>query len=545
MAQFDYIITTALPYANGPTHLGHLVEHIQADIWVRFQKMNGKTCLYLSGDDAHGTPIMLSSQKNNQSPEEMINAIHKQRLLDFKAFGVSHDHYYTSHSPENKKITHEIFATLQGKGLITTEEIEQLYDAKEKMFLPDRYVKGQCPSCSALDQYGDNCEKCGHTYPATALINPCSVLSNTAPITKKSLHYFFQLPKQKDILTLWLDHVDCQKSVVNKLKEWFSGGLKAWDISRDAPYFGFNIPGEKDKYFYVWLDAPIGYIATLEHYLKTHYPQVPCSTIWGRESDSQIIHFVGKDIIYFHGLFWPAVLAGADYALPSALYAHGFLTINGQKMSKSRGTFITAQQYCAQLSPEYFRYFLASKLNDSIEDIDLSWPDFTEKIHADLIGKFINIPSRCCKFIHQYFNSTLSQAPSDLSLLEHCVSQSMAIQKAYQDRQFSHAIRMIMSLADEINQMISQEAPWTLVKNPDTCEKAHIVCSLALQCFACVANYLAPVMPELTLALEDLLHCSLSTQWWTTYTPLWEKEISPYTHLLKRIDPQATQALSS
>ena len=539
----DLVVTTALPYANGPIHLGHMIEHIQADVWVRFQKMMGRSCLFLSGDDAHGSAIMLSAQKANASPEAYIQAIYDEHVADFADFYIDFDHYHTTHSPENKQLSQDIFLRLQAAQMIEAREVAQAFDQEKQFFLPDRFVKGTCPVCKTPDQYGDNCEQCGATYVPLELLDPKSVLSNTTPISKTSSHLFFTLHKHQQNLLRWLEQTPLQPEVKNKLREWFDGGLKDWDISRDAPYFGFEIPGYPNKYFYVWLDAPIGYMASLQAYCTQH-PQYRFETLWGPDSTTEITHFIGKDILYFHGLFWPAMLTSAQYKLPSTLHAHGFLTLNNQKMSKSRGTFITARRYLDQLPAEYLRYYFASKMHAGIHDIDLNWVEFQQRINSDLIGKVVNIASRCASFIHKYFEGHLGST-LDEKLMAQGIEAGTAIADFYQAKQFNLAISHIMKLADRINQYIADQAPWQKIKDPSQHKAVHEVCTTGLNGFRLLMIYLAPILPVTTQRAAQFMNDETPYLWNDIQSPLCNQSIQPYPRLMERIDDQQISTLQS
>lgn len=507
--QNKIIVTTALCYSNGPFHLGHLVEQIQADIWVRFQRQQGKDCIFLSGEDAHGTAIMLAAEKAALSTEAYLQNILADRLQDLKDFNISFDTYHSTDSIENKDICYEIYDRI--KDHIIKKDIDQLYDTEKNMFLPDRFVKGTCPKCGAENQYGDNCEQCGAFYEPTELINPVSVLSSTTPVIKTSTHFFFNLNKEQDYITQWLQDADIQQQATNKLMEWLKEPLQDWDISRDAPYFGFKIPGYDDKYFYVWLDAPIGYIAALKAFCNTR-KGYDFNQLWW-DNNVPIYHFIGKDILYFHAIFWPAVLNAANLPTPTGIFTHGFLTVNKVKMSKSRGTFITAKEYLSHYPSDALRYYFASKLTNTIQDIDIDWDDFISKINSDLVGKIINIGSRSARIIEKQFNHDINIDPKCTqakSLLEDTFQKGLEIKKLFHDRQFAHAIKIISKCADLCNQYIDQQKPWQLVKDNATINDAHICVSTAFLCFNQIMAYLVPVTPELTAKYSEYLGKDLS-----------------------------------
>lgn len=528
------LVTSALIYANGAPHLGHLVGTIQTDIWVRFQKMQGHDCIFVGGSDSHGTPIMIQAEKLGLSPEELIQKTHNAQVKDFTDFHIDFDNYYFTHSIENQRLVESIFERLQKKGNIAKRTIKQLFDPVKNMFLPDRYIKGECPHCHSQDQYGDNCEVCGKTYLPTELINPYSILSGAKPIEKESEHYFYQLKNDETFLKQWTHQGHLQEQVANKLDEWFKDGLKDWDISRDAPYFGFKMPGTDDKYFYVWLDAPIGYMASFQH-LCQQRSNLVFDEYWRKDSDVELYHFIGKDIIYFHALFWPAILNAADYRTPTAICVNGFLTINGQKMSKSRGTFIHARTYLEHLSPEYLRYYFAIKLTNRIEDLDIHFDDFIQRINSDLVGKFINIASRCASFLNKHFSSTLSKEVN--SELYQIFSQAGdLIAEHYENLNYNQAIRHIMQLADRANQYIDEQKPWALIKN-NQMQEVHEVCSVGMNLFRILMIYLKPVLPETAKKVEQFLNIS-PLQWQDKNHPLFNHTIQAYQPLMTRIDPK-------
>lgn len=536
------LITCALPYANGSLHLGSLVGYIQADIWHRFHKSQGRQSTYVCGSDAHGTPIMINAEKNHMTPEALVTQFHEDHQEDFRAFGVVFDNFHTTHSEENKDLSALIYNRLQEKGDIVSRIIEQAFDPEKKMFLPDRYVKGTCPRCKAPDQYGDSCESCGATYHPTDLIDPRSVLSGAVPIQKKSEHYFFQLKNYTDSLLQWTQQGHLQPQVTNKLKEWFEMGLYDWDISRDEPYFGFTIPGTTDKYFYVWLDAPIGYMASFKQLCQSR-DDLNFDDYWEKDSNTELYHFIGKDIIYFHSLFWPAMLQGAGFRTPTAISAHGFLTINGEKMSKSRGTFIKARTYLNHLPPEMLRYYFATKLGNNLDDLDLNLEDFIQRINSDVVGKVVNIASRTATFINKHFNNQLSTL-HDEKLYDHCVAQGDVIAAHYEDRDFNRAVRVIMELADTINQYINDMKPWQRIKEGENADTTQAICTTALNGFRLLMVYLHPILPAMAQSAETFLQTSLS-DWHSNKTPLLNHTIEAFSPLAQRIDKQAVSDLQA
>ncbi len=541
--QRNILITCALLYANGPIHLGHMVEYIQADIWARFQRMRGHECLYICGNDAHGTPIMITARKLGITPEQLITEIHQQHDQDFKDFNIAFDNFYTTHSPENQQLTNLFYERLQQRGDIVKRTISQAYDPKEKMFLPDRYVKGECPNCGAKDQYGDGCEVCSSTYEPLDLKNPISIISGETPIAKQSEHYFFQQQKYAPFLQSWLKDIKLQEEMQNKLGEWFATGLHEKDISRDTPYFGFKIPGTEDKYFYVWLDAPIGYMASLKNLCERN-KNINFDTYWDIDSKAELYHFIGKDIIYFHAMLWPALLHGAGFRLPTNVYAHGFLTIDGQKMSKSRGTFIKGRTYLNHFNPECIRYYFAAKLNNRVEDLDLNFTDFMQRVNADLVGKIVNIASRCASFIHKYFNGELSERCADKALLEHCINAGDSIAEHFETREFSRAVRTIMELADRANQYIDAEKPWALIKETAKAQHVHEVCSMGLNLFRILMIYLKPILPATAKDTEEFLNIAPMT-WNDRKTILAKHKINPFKPLLQRITEEQITAMKN
>lgn len=534
------LVTSALPYANGHLHLGHLVEHIQTDIWVRTHKMLGHQCISVCGDDAHGTPIMLKAEQMGISPEALTEQMKASHEADFKAFAIAYDSYHTTHSPENQLLASTIYERLQAGGDIVKKTIRQSYDPLKGMFLPDRYVKGTCPKCGAADQYGDNCEACGATYSPIDLIDAVSAISGAKPIEKDSEHYFFDLPRYEQLLKEWTRKGHLQAEVANKLDEWFTAGLKQWDISRDAPYFGFQIPGTTDKYFYVWLDAPIGYMASFKRYCDES--GISFDEFWDKDSSTELYHFVGKDIVYFHALFWPAILAGSGHRTPTAVFAHGFLTVDGQKMSKSRGTFIEARTYLKHLNPEYLRYYFAAKLNGRVDDLDLNFDDFSARVNADLVGKVVNIASRCAGFINKRFDNQLADELSEPALYQELVAMRSDIVDAYVSRDYARAIRQIMDCADRVNQYIDAVKPWVLAKDADRLPEVQSVCTMGLNLFRLLIIYLKPVLPVMAESAEQFLNCEPLT-WDSLDKPLLGKKINNFIPLMVRVEREKIEAV--
>ncbi|NOX07957.1 MAG: methionine--tRNA ligase [Gammaproteobacteria bacterium] len=534
------LVTSALPYANGPIHLGHLVEYLQTDIWVRFQKMRGHQCHYVCADDAHGTPIMLRARREGISPDELIAKSSIEHQQDFAAFGIEFDHYHSTHSPENQELANTIYQRNHDAGHINTRTITQAYDEQENIFLPDRFIKGECPKCGAKDQYGDNCEVCGATYSPTELKNAVSAISGTTPVERDSLHYFFKLADFEPMLRQWTSAGHLQDEVSNKLAEWFEDGLREWDISRDAPYFGFKIPGTEDKFFYVWMDAPVGYMASFKALCDKQ--GLDFDQFWGKDSQVELYHFIGKDIIYFHSLFWPAMLSGAGFRTPTAIFAHGFLTVNGKKMSKSRGTFIKASTYIKHLNPEYLRYYFSAKLNNGIEDIDLNLEDFTQRVNSDLVGKVVNIASRCAGFIKKRFNGKLSPDCSEPALYEEFVQARESIAERYEQREYSRAMREIMALADRANQYIDDKKPWVLAKEEGKDDEVQAVCSMGINLFRILMSYLKPVLPMMATKAETFLNIQ-PMEWEQITDPLLAHSINKFKPLMTRIDTESINAM--
>lgn len=528
------LVTYALPYANGSLHLGHLVGFIQTDIWVRFQKMRGANCIYVCGCDSHGTPIMIQADKAKITPEKMVEQIREEQQSDINDFLIGLDNYYTTHSPENQELVETVFERHMKQNNIHKRTIKQAFDPEKQMFLPDRLIKGECPKCSAKDQYGDNCEVCGATYLPTELKNAYSTLSGSKPIEKESEHYFFKLTEYEKFLQEWTRSGHLQEQVTNKLDEWFKAGLKEWDISRDAPYFGFTIPGEKNKFFYCWLDAPIGYMASFKN-LCAKRPELNFAEYWNKNSKIELHQFIGKDIIYFHALFWPALLKGADYRTPTNIFTHGFLTIDGQKMSKSRGTFIKARAYLNHLKPEYLRYYLSTKLSSRIEDLDINFDDFTQRINSDLVGKFINIASRSASFIHKYFEGKLATDIADPTLFNIFKEVGDEISEKYEKLDFSQAMREIMALADRANQYIDEKKPWSLIKDSTQTKNVHDICTLGINLFRQLMIYLKPVLPKIAENVEQFLNCEPLT-WNDKNMPLVNHTIHEFQPLAQRLE---------
>ena len=535
------LVTSGLPYVNGSPHMGHMVEYIQTDIWVRFQKLRGHDCMYVCASDAHGTPIMLNARKLGITPEELTDTYSQEFIEVFRDFGVDMDNYHTTHSAENEALTVEMFEALRATGDIYTKTIEQAYDEKEGMFLPDRFVKGTCPRCKSEDQYGDACEVCGATYSPTDLIDPISVLSETPPVKRESEHYFFKLSEYGDRLRTWMHDATLDKNILAKLDEWFEAGLQDWDISRDAPYFGFKIPGTEDKYFYVWLDAPIGYVASFKH-LCDRRDDLDFDEYWRPGHDTEVYHFIGKDIMYFHTLFWPAVLQGSGFRTPTSVFAHGFLTVNGQKMSKSRGTFIMARTYLDNLDPAYLRYYYAAKLGPTIEDIDLNLEDFTARVNSDLVGKLVNIASRCAGFINKRFEGVLADELPEPRLFADVADAKDAIAGHYERREYSKAMRMIMGLADAANRYIDDKKPWVMIKDEEQLDAVQSVCTQGLNLFRSLMIYLTPVIPTVAEDARAFLGEG-DWHWHSAAEPLLGARINKFKPLLTRVEQKQVDTM--
>jgi len=541
-AKRDILMTIALPYANGLIHLGHMVEAIQGDIWARYQRLCGNPCLFICGSDAHGTAVMISAEKQGVSAEELVESTRKDHLHDYQQFLISFDNFYTTHSPENQKLTNEIYAKLVANGDISKRTISHAFDPEKQMFLADRFIKGTCPRCNANDQYGDNCESCGATYAVSELKNAKSTFSNATPIEKDSEHYFFDLSKYTDMLHQWI-HSDKHLStpVANKLNEWFGESLREWDISRDAPYFGFEIPNAPGKYFYVWLEAPVGYMASLVNLIEKR-PEINFDHYWNKKSTTELYHFIGKDIVYFHSLFWPAMLYSAGYRLPTSIFVHGYLTINGTKMSKSRGTFITAKQYLAQLDPEYLRYYFAAKLNNQVEDIDLNLEDFALRVNSDLVGKYVNLASRCAGFINKKFEGMLADQLHDKTLFEEAASAGDSIAKHYESMNYNQAMREIMAVADRANQYIDHHKPWSLAKEEGKEFEVQLICTQGLNLFKLLTTYLKPVLPKTAEKVEAFLNTTPLT-WDSKNEALLKHNINQFIPLMQRVTAEQLEAI--
>jgi len=540
MANRRILVTSALPYANGEIHLGHLLEYIQTDIWVRFQKMQGNECHYVCADDAHGTPIMLKADEMGIDPEELISGVSERHQADFKDFNIEFSQFHSTHSDENRYFSELIYSRLKESGFIKTRVISQAFDPEKEMFLPDRFIKGECPKCGADDQYGDNCEVCGATYSTTELKNARSVVSGAKPIEKDSEHYFFDLPQFEKELKNWTNAGHLQEEVRNKLAEWFDQGLQQWDISRDKPYFGFKIPGTEDKYFYVWLDAPIGYMASFKKLCDNS--DLEFDDFFAKGSDTELYHFIGKDIVYFHALFWPATLMGSNFRTPNAIFAHGFLSVNGQKMSKSRGTFIQARTYLETLNPECLRYYYAYKLSSKIDDIDLNLEDFKQRVNSDLVGKVVNIASRSASFVVKKFDKELSSHCIEQGLYDEFVAANTEIAGHYEDRNYGQAMRSIMKLADKANQYIDEKKPWQLAKEEGKSQEVHEITSLAINLFRVLMTYLKPVLPEMAEKSEEFLNID-SLNWNDINSPLLGHQINKFKPLMTRVEDEQIEAM--
>ncbi|MFD0709244.1 methionine--tRNA ligase [Photorhabdus luminescens] len=534
------LVTCALPYANGPIHLGHMLEHIQADIWVRFQRMRGKEVHFICADDAHGTPIMLKAQQMGIAPEEMIATVNQEHHQDFTGFSVSYDNYHSTHSEENQAFSTKIYLELKKNGHIKNRTISQLYDPEKNMFLPDRFVKGSCPKCKAEDQYGDNCEVCGSTYSPTELISPRSAVSGATPEMRETEHFFFDLPAFSDMLQAWTRSGALQEQVANKMQEWFESGLQQWDITRDAPYFGFEIPDAPGKYFYVWLDAPIGYMGSFQN-LCDKRGNLSFDEFWAKDSTTDLYHFIGKDIVYFHSLFWPAMLEGSGYRKPTNVFVHGYVTVNGAKMSKSRGTFIKASTYLDHLDADCLRYYYAAKLSARIDDIDLNLEDFVQRVNSDIVNKVVNLASRNAGFINKRFNGKLADKLADPALYQQFIDGAKVIAEEFNNREFSKAIREIMALADLANRYVDEQAPWVVAKEEGRDAELQAICSMGINLFRVLMTFLKPVLPSLAERAEAFLNTELT--WHGIEEPLLDHQVSAFKALFNRIDMDKVNAM--
>ncbi|SUB99693.1 methionine--tRNA ligase [Proteus penneri] len=534
------LVTCALPYANGSIHLGHILEHIQADIWVRYQRMRGKEVHFICADDAHGTPIMLKAQQLGITPEAMIEEMSKEHQQDFAGFNISYDNYHSTHSEESRQLSTKIYLALKKNGHIKSKTISQLYDEEKGMFLPDRFVKGTCPKCKAQDQYGDNCEVCGSTYSSTELINPRSVVSGSTPVMRETEHYFFDLPAFSNMLQEWIRSGALQEQVANKMQEWFDSGLQQWDITRDAPYFGFEIPDAPGKYFYVWLDAPIGYMSSFLNLCEKR-GDLSFDEFWNKDSKADLYHFIGKDIVYFHSLFWPAMLEGSEYRKPTNLFVHGYVTVNGAKMSKSRGTFITARAYLDHFDADCLRYYYAAKLSSRIDDIDLNLEDFVQRVNSDIVNKVVNLASRTAGFISKRFDGKLADSLDDAKLYQHFVDMKETIAQSFENREFGKAVREIMALADEANRYIDEKAPWVVAKQEGQDAQLQAICTMGINLFRVLMTYLKPVLPSLTERSEAFLQTQLT--WDALEQPLLGQEITKFKALFNRIEMDKANAM--
>ncbi len=539
MSRRKILVTSALPYANGDIHLGHLLEYIQTDMWVRFQKSRGHECHYVCADDAHGTAIMLRAEQEGITPEELIARVNEAHQADFAKFGVHFDNYSSTNSDENRHFSGEIYRRLRDAGHIATRDIEQMYDPEKGLFLADRFIKGTCPKCHTPDQYGDNCEACGTTYTPAELINPVSAISGATPELRTSTHYFFKLPDFKEFLQEWLQSGTVQPQIANKLQEWFENGLKEWDISRDAPYFGFEIPDAPNKFFYVWVDAPIGYVTSFKQLADRE--GLDFDSYWGPNADAELYHFIGKDIVYFHALFWPSMLKGANMRLPTGINCHGFVTVNGAKMSKSRGTFIKADTYAQFLEPEYLRYYFAAKLNSRVEDLDLNLEDFVTRVNSDLVGKVVNIASRCAGFIKKA-GGRLSSTVAEPELLQRFIDAGNDIAAAFEAREFNQGVRQIMALADDANTYIADKAPWALAKQEGKEQEVLDICSMGINLFRQLMTYLYPILPAMATKAQAFLQVD-TLSWDSRLQPLVDHAIAPFKPLAQRVDPKAIEQM--
>jgi len=536
----NILVTCALPYANGPIHLGHMLEHVQADIWVRFQRLRGNNIHFVCADDAHGTAIMLKAQEMGITPEQLIAQVQADHEQDFEGFNISFDNYHSTHSEENKALSSQMYLALRDNGYITKKVVSQLYDPEKEMFLPDRFVKGTCPKCKSEDQYGDNCDVCGATYSPAEMINPKSVVSNATPVMKDTENLFFDAPQFQEMLVEWTKSGALQSEVANKLSEWFESGLKAWDITRDAPYFGFEIPDAPGKFFYVWLDAPIGYMGSFKN-LCDRTDDLNFDDYWAKDSTAELYHFIGKDIINFHGLFWPAMLEGAGFRKPTGVNVHGYVSVNGEKMSKSKGTFIKASTYLENLDPECLRYYYAAKLTSRVDDLDFNLEDFSQRVNSDVVNKLVNLASRTAGFIAKKYNGELSAEVSEPELYQQFVDAGESIAEQFENREFARAVREIMALADIANKYIDDKAPWALAKVEGKEVEVQDICSMGINLFRVLITYLKPIMPKLTERSEAFLNETLT--WDSIQAPLAGHKINKFKALFQRIDPKHVEAM--
>lgn len=534
------LVTNALPYANGPIHLGHMVEAVQTDIWCRLQRMRGGECYNVCAEDAHGTPIMLRAEREGITPEELIGRMAEEHLEDYQAFSIHFDDYYTTHSPENRALVEEIYGRLRDRGSIDRRTVRQFYDPEREMFLPDRFIKGTCPRCGAKDQNGDSCDECGSTYQPSDLIDPRSIVTGALPVEKESEHLFLRLSDYGELLADWVGDGRLQSEVANKLQEWFDDGLRDWDISRDAPYFGFEIPDAPNKYFYVWVDAPIGYMAAFRRFCDRN--GVGFEDFWGPDSDAELYHFIGKDILYFHCLFWPAMLHGGGYRTPSSVFVHGFLTVDGAKMSKSRGTFVMARTYLEHLDPDAFRYYIAAKLSNGLADIDLNLEDFVLRVNSDLVGKVVNIASRCAGFLHRQFDGRLAAALDAPELAAAAAAEAEEIAELYEGRDYNRALRRVIALADRANRYIDERRPWEAARDPERAAEVQAVCTTGLELFRQLVVFLKPVVPAIAGRAETFLRTG-PLVWEDVHTPLLDREIGTFEPLLVRVRPEQVAAM--
>ncbi len=534
------LVTSGLPYANGPIHMGHLVEAVQTDVWCRLQRMRGHECYYVCAEDAHGTPIMLRAEREGVSPEDLIVRLAAEHLEDYRAFSIHFDNYYTTHSPENRALVEGIYERLKARGSIDRRRVRQFYDPEREMFLPDRFVKGTCPRCGARDQNGDSCDECGSTYTPADLIDPRSIVTGALPVERESEHLFLRLSDYQELLESWVGGDGLQSEVRNKLREWFDDGLRDWDISRDAPYFGFEIPDAPNKYFYVWVDAPVGYMASFRQFCDRE--GIAFSDFWGRDSDAELYHFIGKDILYFHCLFWPAMLHGGGYRIPDSVFVHGFLTVDGEKMSKSRGTFVNARTYLQHLDPEAFRYYIAAKFGSGLADIDMNLEDFVLRVNSDLVGKVVNIASRSAGFLHRLCDGHLASTLDAPGLAREAAGKAEEIAALYENRKYNQALRMVIALADRANRYIDEKKPWEVARDPERTAEVQAICSTGIELFRQLIVYLKPVVPAIAARAEAFLRVD-PLVWNDVHAPLVDHEIGRFEPLITRVRPEQVAAM--